>query len=325
MSDTQDQTPNSDIQSLPGAGRDVQAGVDPLTPEEQLQQLNNFFEDNYPEIFASLTTDEGAEFTAAGRQVPAELRATTERMWSRVPDLLTHSSQLVLGAGLDHAMPHVAFTKQGIIAQSWAQYVGDLNSRAGDFPQGVNATVLKPTGESRSVAIALHGGPGWFGDGQAHDQLWQPLFAGLAQQSGITIIDLTYPLPADVGITESQEAISQAVDVIEKALKPDGGIGAIVFGSGFDVAQQVWSKLQWLVALSPRIPAEQRGGLEGVDVLVSLASQDSRVTPESEVREFFATSGARVDYQQFLAEHIIATPQVWRERVEATANWMAER
>ena len=91
-----DSTPNSDIASLPGASRDVQEGVAPLTPAEQLVQLNNYFEDNYEDIYRSVTTDEGAEFTAAGRSVPAELRDATERAWSRLPDLLTHSSQLVL-------------------------------------------------------------------------------------------------------------------------------------------------------------------------------------------------------------------------------------
>ena len=85
-------TPNSDIVSLPGAHRDVQEGVEPLTPAEQLVQLNNFFEDNYPEIFRSLTTDEGAEYTQNGQPVPQELKAATERMWSKVPDLLTHLS-----------------------------------------------------------------------------------------------------------------------------------------------------------------------------------------------------------------------------------------
>ena len=54
-----EQTPNSDIVNLPGTGGDVQAGVEPLSAQQQLEQLNNFFEDNYPEIFSSLVNDEG--------------------------------------------------------------------------------------------------------------------------------------------------------------------------------------------------------------------------------------------------------------------------
>ena len=41
-----EQTPNSDIVNLPGTGGDVQAGVEPLNAQQQLEQLNNFFEDN---------------------------------------------------------------------------------------------------------------------------------------------------------------------------------------------------------------------------------------------------------------------------------------
>ena len=102
-----EQTPNSDIVSLPGSSRDLQAGVEPLTAQQQLEQLNNFFEDNYPEIFNSLVTDEGVTYKEQSCPVPADLVDDTERMWARVPDLLAHSSLLVLGAGLDHRMPHV--------------------------------------------------------------------------------------------------------------------------------------------------------------------------------------------------------------------------
>ena len=161
-------TPNSDIASLPGAHRDVQEGVEPLTPAEQLVQLNNFFEDNYPEIFRSLTSDEGAEYTQQGQPVPQDLKAATERMWSKVPDLLTHSSQLVLGAGLDHAMPHVSFCRTGVSSTVWPAGQPGV----AELPQGVGATVLRPDDPTGALAISLHGGPGWFGDQQAHEQLW---------------------------------------------------------------------------------------------------------------------------------------------------------
>lgn len=330
-------TPNSDIASLPGAHRDVQEGVAPLTTAEQLVQLNQFFEDNYPDIFASLTTDEGAEYTAAGKPVPDELRDATERKWSKVPDLLTHSSQLVLGAGLDHAMPHVAFTRDGVVAEAWT---GE------ELPEGVTATVLRPTGDpavaddvAPKVAIALHGGPGWFGDGMSHDQLWQPLFAALAKVSGITIVDLTYPLPAAAGgVLKTREAVRDAATAIARTYdlntegesgRAPGTLGAVVFGSGFGAAVEAWPMLSWLVALSPRVPTglslEPKRGLAGVDAVVSLATEDSRATPEAEVREFFDEAGADASYQQFCGEHIIAPPAVWRERVTAAAQWMAQQ
>ncbi|HCT13490.1 MAG TPA: hypothetical protein DIW82_01485, partial [Corynebacterium nuruki] len=101
----------TDPADLPkGHPADAMAGHDKLSPRQQLTQLLEYFEDSYPEIFRSLTTDEGAGVT--GDEL-TELKDATERMWARVPDLITHCSLLVLGAGLDQSMPGVAFLKTG--------------------------------------------------------------------------------------------------------------------------------------------------------------------------------------------------------------------
>ena len=326
-------TPNSDIASLPGAHRDVQEGVEPLTPAEQLVQLNNFFEDNYPEIFRSLTTDEGAEYTQQGQPVPQELTAATERMWSKVPDLLTHSSQLVLGAGLDHAMPHVAFCREGISSAAWP--VGQPG--VAELPQGVGATVLRPDEPTGALAISLHGGPGWFGDQQAHEQLWQPLFAALAQQSGVTIVDLTYPLPLAGGDgardwEATVAAVGQAFDAVRGSAEALGcdeaRAGIVAFGSGLVAAAQALREAAWVAALSPRIagPLEELEGEKlGIPALHSIASEDSRATPAERAASFAKSVFSEVDTQEFLSEHIIAPPTVWRERVGAAGQWLAGR
>ena len=313
-----EQTPNSDIVSLPGSSRDVQAGVEPLTAQQQLEQLNNFFEDNYPEIFNSLVTDEGVTYKEQSCPVPAELVDDTERMWARVPDLLAHSSLLVLGAGLDHRMPHVAYTAQ-VRAEPWTAQHGAL-------PDGVVGTVLTPPNPSGAVAVSLHGGPGWFGDGASHDQFWLPLFAALAERSGVTIVDLTYPLPGYGSWELTQQDVAEAIVQIKSELAPKA-FGLVVFGSGLVAAGQVVSTapdLNFLAALSPRIPEGFAVDIAGVPTAISIARFDSRGTAGGVIKKYFEESGAEVQFYEYDSEHIIAAPAVWRQRIDDLAGWLRQ-
>lgn len=319
-----EQTPNSDIVNLPGTGGDVQAGVEPLNSQQQLEQLNNFFEDNYPEIFSSLVNDEGISYKDKSCPVPAELVDETERMWARVPDLLAHSSLLVLGAGLDHRMPHVAYTSQ-VRAEPWT-------SQHAALPDGVVGTVLTPPDPAGAVAVSLHGGPGWFGDGASHDQFWLPLFAALAERSGVTIVDLTYPLPGYGSWDLTQQDVAEAVAQVKAELAPKA-FGLVVFGSGLVAAGQVVGtvtssalgldfKLDFLAALSPRIPEGFAVDIAGVPTAVSLARFDSRGTAGGVIKKYFEESGAEVQFYEYDSEHIIAAPAVWRQRVDDLADWL---
>lgn len=313
-----EQTPNSDIVSLPSSSRDVQAGVEPLTAQQQLEQLNNFFEDNYPEIFNSLVTDEGVTYKEQSCPVPADLVDDTERMWARVPDLLAHSSLLVLGAGLDHRMPHVAYTAQ-VRAEPWTAQHGAL-------PDGVVGTVLTPPNPSGAVAVSLHGGSGWFGDGASHDQFWLPLFAALAERSGVTIVDLTYPLPGYGSWELSQQDVAEAIVQIKSELAPKV-FGLVVFGSGLVAAGQVVSTapdLNFLAALSPRIPEGFAVDIAGVPTAISIARFDSRGTAGGVIKKYFEESGAEVQFYEYDSEHIIAAPAVWRQRIDDLAGWLRQ-
>lgn len=315
------QQPNSDIVNLPHSGpRDVQEGVEPLTPEQQVRQLSDFFEDNYPELFTSLTTDEGREYTSQGQEVPAELKEHTERLWAKIPDLMTHSSLLVLGAGLDHAMPHTAFIKTGPSAEP-AQIPG--------LPDGVRATVLTPSAPTGAVAVSLHGGPGWFGDGMSHDQLWLPLFAALAERSGVTIVDLIYPLPGAGSWEPTQAAVAEAVRAVAAAkselVDNPGSMGLVTFGTGFVAAQPVLSEVDFHLVMTPRIPEGFAGDVAGCATLVSLAQQDTRGTSVGDVKAWFDAQGADYEYRDYPSEHLIAAPAVWRERVADAAEWLSQR
>lgn len=335
--------PNSDIVNLPSSGRDVQEGVEQLSPEQQVEQLSNYFEDNYPEIFRSLTTDEGLEYTAEGRAVPQELKDATERMWAKVPDLLAHSSLLVLGAGLDHAMPHVSFLRTG---PSASELIG--SELGGELPDGVRGTVLRPSAPNGAVAVSLHGGPGWFGDGISHDQFWLPLFAALAERSGVTVVDLTYPLPlAEGGAWEqTQQAVVETFELVKAhageilgGAGTDSGaiagstagadsaveakVGLLTFGSGFVASKNVADQADFHLIMTPRIPEGFAADIQGSDNLVSMAAMDSRGTSAADVRAWMDTQTSRYEYREYPSEHIIAAPAVWRERVEEAAQWLA--
>lgn len=312
----------TDPTTLPkGHPVDAQAGKDGISPRAQLTQLLNYFEDNYPEIFRSLTTDEAA---TSPDGVTAELKDRTERMWARVPDLITHCSLLVLGAGLDHAMPTAAFLKTGPTAEPTAV-------------AGLPATVLRPSEPTGALAVSLHGGPGWFGDAEAHDQLWLPLFAALAERSGVTVVDLVYPLPAfgqdgsaasAAGAAATQDAVAAAFREVQGWAQPGQRTGLITFGSGFGLATKVLQDAAFLLAMSPRISPElvdAPPALAQVPTLVSVASEDSRGTPAAEVRDFFSACAPSAEFRAYLSEHIIGAPDVWRRRVSDDAEWLAQR
>lgn len=305
----------TDPATLPkGHPVDAQAGRDGISPRSQLTQLLHFFEDSYPEIFRSLTTDEAAESPDG---VTAELKDRTERMWARVPDLITHCSLLVLGAGLDHAMPTSAFLKTGPSAEPVTV-------------AGVGGTVLTPSEPTGAVAVSLHGGPGWFGDAEAHDQLWLPLFAALAEKSGVTVVDLVYPLPA-YGEGASQERTQAAVAAAFREVRgwgrPDHRTGLITFGSGFGLARDVVEDADFLLAMTPRISPELTTAppaLSEVPTLVSVASEDSRGTPAEQVQDFFTSNAPDHEFRAYLSEHILGVPDVWRRRISDDAAWLAQ-
>lgn len=306
----------TDPATLPkGHPVDVQAGRDGISPREQLTQLLTFFEDSYPEIFRSLTTDEAAD---APDGVTAELKDRTERLWARVPDLITHCSLLVLGAGLDHAMPTSAFLKTGPSAEPVTV-------------AGVPGTVLTPREPTGAVAVSLHGGPGWFGDAESHDQLWLPLFAALAEKSGVTVVDLLYPLPAygqDASPQRTRDAVAAAFAEVRGWDRPDQRTGLVTFGSGFGLARDVVEQADFLLAMTPRIGDDLLAAppaLAQVPTLVSVASEDSRGTPAAQVQEFFTSCAPDHLFRAYLSEHLIGAPDVWRRRVGDDAAWLARR
>jgi hypothetical protein len=305
----------TDPSELPkGHPADAQAGRDGISPRAQLTQLLNYFEDSYPEIWHSLTTDEGVGVTGAEL---TELKDDTERMWARVPDLITHCSLLVLGAGLDHAMPTSSFVRTGPDATPVTV-------------AGLSGTKLRPSHPTGAVAVSLHGGPGWFGDAEAHDQLWLPLFAALAEKSGVTVIDLVYPLPGygeNASVSATRAAIAGAYREVQET--EGEKVGLITFGSGFGLARDIVEDAAFLLVMTPRITDGLRadppalGDRRGVPTLVSVASEDTRGTSAEDVSEYFFSCAPGHEFRAYLSEHIIGAPDVWRRRITDDAEWLS--
>ncbi len=122
-----------------------------LPPEEQLAQIVSYMENSYPVL-------ENAVADALDRYLAA------------LPDRLTHAAMLMLGSGLDHTMPGVAY---------------GMNVEVRELPE-LGARVFTPsTGANGGWAVAVNPG---FGP-RATEHHWRPLVAALAELSGTAIVD----------------------------------------------------------------------------------------------------------------------------------------
>ena len=136
-----------------------------LPPAEQLAQLVSYMESSYPLPSSDSSGSTSADSTSADD--------VDDRYLAALPDRLTHAAMLMLGSGLDHTMPGVA-------------YGMDVDAR--DLPD-LDARVFIPAGSAQPTgrwAVALHPD---FGP-RAVEHYWRPLVAAVAQLSGTTIVDL---------------------------------------------------------------------------------------------------------------------------------------
>lgn len=133
-----------------------------LPPEQQLEQLASYMESSYP-------VPDASDHDALDRYLAA------------LPDRLTHAAMLMLGSGLDHTMPGVAY---------------GIGVGIQELPE-IGACLFTPSGTSEPSgrwAVSVHPG---FGP-RAVELYWRPLLAAVAQLSGTTIVDVNNPDPDSV-------------------------------------------------------------------------------------------------------------------------------
>ncbi|MFC2586267.1 MAG: alpha/beta hydrolase, partial [Corynebacterium matruchotii] len=157
-------------------------GVDrELSPEQQLEQLATYIHAHYEAPAKNPPwSDDPSDPVAA------------DTFDARLPDRLTHSAMLMLGAAVDHSMPGVAFA-QGVTAQS--------------VPE-INAQVFVPESPNGRYAVSLHPGGWWKGSGVALENAWRPEVAAVAQLSGVTMVDVDYPLVPEASLPEVMSAVA---------------------------------------------------------------------------------------------------------------------
>lgn len=127
-----------------------------LPPQQQLEQLVSYTESSYP-------VPDAADEEALDRYLAA------------LPDRLTHAAMLMLGTGLDHTMPGVAYGTEVAVREH----------------PGIAARIFAPADNTQiphSSPWAVSAHPG-FGP-RAHEHYWRPLVAAVAQLSGATIVDV---------------------------------------------------------------------------------------------------------------------------------------
>lgn len=339
-----------------GVGRtdDVLAGNPILTPEQQLDQIASFISVHYKEVWDIISSP--GDFSAEReQQEPGEqrqLQEDAEQAVGRLNDIVTHTSQLVLGVGLDHSIPGVAFTSNG----------PDISTVDG------NTAVFVPSNPTGRIAVSLHGGPGWHGSGQELEIFWRPTIAAIAELSGTTIVDVDYQLPllrrrlsddaqgnavysdhaegTEGIIRDALAAVDAAEDVLSNipsdTRESDSttathsearGYDIVAFGSGTSAGLELaarWNS-ERIVLQHPRLfqtnPENEtwrNHDFSQTQVLVQKATRDTIAVDPEAMSHNLQELGATTTVIEHLGYHVLATPAVQRECAQEAANFLQD-
>ena len=339
-----------------GVGRsdDVLAGNPILTPEQQLDQIASFISVHYKEVW-DIISSPGDFSPEREQQAPGEqrqLQEDAEQAVGRLNDIVTHTSQLVLGVGLDHSIPGVAFTSNG----------PDMHTVDG------NTAVFVPSNPTGRIAVSLHGGPGWHGSGQELEIFWRPTIAAIAELSGTTIVDVDYQLPlirrrlsddaqgnavysdhaeGTEGIIRDALAAVDAAEGVLSSIRSDTresdsttatddegrGYDIVAFGSGTSAGLELaarWNS-ERIVLQHPRLfqPSPENETWQNHDfsqtqVLVQKATRDTIAVDPEAISHNLEELGATTTVTEHLGYHALATPAVQRECAQEAANFLQD-
>ncbi len=273
-------------------------GIDrKLSAEQQLEQLATYIYAHYD------IPDKNPPWSEnPSDPVPADT------FDARLPDRITHSAMLMLGAGLDHAMPGVAFPGKVEVST-----VPELNGKL--------FTPSQPTG---AWAISLHPGGWWKGAGVALENAWRPEVAGVAELSGVTILDLDYPLVPEHSLPEVISAVHTAANWARNNGATwlsawgysSGGALAVLCSELFDALALTFPHLDLSM-----LPDNVRAGVEFPTVLPPTLIQ---VATHDTIADRYAWAESQAEVKEYVSEHRISTPEVARERVQDVAAYLAK-
>lgn len=269
-----------------------------LSPEEQLAQLSSY-------IYAHYEQPEKNPPWSDHPSDPAE----ADTYDARLADRSTHASMIMLGAAVDHSAPGVAYG-MGVDTMEVSE---------------VHGLVIRPENPSGVWGISLHPGGWWKGSGVALDNAWRPEVAAVANLSGVTFLDLDYPLVPEHTLPEVIESVRKAARWIEQEHHPTALVGwGYSSGGALAVLSQVPFERMALtfphldISMLPeavRQSVEFPEALAANTTLIQVASQDAIAG-----RYLWAEQQATV--REYVSEHRLSTPAVARERVRDVAAFL---
>lgn len=206
-------------------------GFTPVTTEEgRLRQLVEYLEEHVPAYTATIDIPwEGSPEEVAAARSRANDRA------ARLPDHIVHASMLVLGAGVDHTLPFVAYGGASV------SFADGVVAGAG---HGIPVRVFVPTEPTGAVVVAAHGGAWWMGDGTSRDGAFGPDCAALAQRSGAVVVDVDFRLAPEHPMPAAAEDLAAVVRwVAAQAAAPAGERDVVLADAPIDASKVVlWGR-----------------------------------------------------------------------------------
>ncbi|MEJ6019810.1 alpha/beta hydrolase [Corynebacterium sp. H113] len=329
-------------------------GFTPVTTDEgKLQQLIEYLEEHVP-AYRFMSTPvpwQGSEDEVRVARAEANTRA------ARLPDAIVHASMLVLGAGVNHTLPFVAFADP-------ASLVFDETTIA-----GVPVTVYVPTAATGAVVVAAHGGAWWMGNGVLRENSFGPDCAALAERSGAVVVDVDYRLAPEHPMPAAAEDVSAVVNELRNAASGSAEFPA-VFPEEVRVRTNLDDIVLWGVssgghtcvraldfitgelpvlaltapaldltgyseelltavfgttdAIDPTVSPVRRTIPQGLQVLVQLGSKDDTVRGGAEFAELVNAHGGSAMVKTYLATHLVAVPAVQRDRITDLARFIVK-
>lgn len=276
-------------------------GIDrELSDEEQLEQLASYFDAHYPL----------PDFTppwAGGTGDPEP----ADRYIAHLPDRITHTAMLMLGAAVDHSMPGVV-------------YLGDVSVEPAPEVGGAVFVPSEPTGR---WAVSFHSGGWWRGSGDALEFQWRPEVAAAAELSGTTILDLDYPLAPSHTLDQMNEIVGKAVGYARH--RNATSIAGWGYSSGAALATLNAKLFDALVLTFPdldsvaTLPEDIRGSAEIAPAaswpttFVQIATQDEIATRPGGLEAL-----GHVTTKDYVSRHRISTPKIAREKIRDVAEYL---
>ena len=251
-----------------------------------------------------INEQDGHDFQVGGveRTLPAKLQleqlvayldATydrdSEQYLALLPDRITHAAMLMLGSAVDHAMPGVAFP-------------GQVTATSHEL-----GTLFTPSAPSGVWGISLYDGPS-----NAQEHSWRPEVAGVAELSGVTMLDVDVP-------AKFAARAAQAVDFA----RSQGASAVAVWAFGSSASCIPAGADAYVLTFPTAMPTQAASTAVSstAPLLVQVASHDEVATRLDRSALPGQLPGQVIEYH---STHYIATPEESRRRVRDVADFLAQ-